>query len=918
MTELKVTFTKLNRNLLVTLAVIAVISLGSGFISAGMKIASSSSKKCHRQATKIGSRLPTCVTPFATNTIVDSIQNAVNNHQGSSPAVSSIQSSFSAEHATLVAGGISVRLGIPAFGRGGNVEIHPARYLPTSTGAIYQSAPIREVFRREGNGNVEQVFSIAKAPVGRGPLIIKFPAGEGLTVTNEPGNSVGMGEQSGPMVFRYGGLEVRDATGHPIAGSLRADKDGRDVEISIDDGHANYPITIDPTWVASPVLLAPDGGAFAGTGIALDGNELMIGGCTGLTPDSCGPASSNAIYVFHKDGISWSSDGVLSPVDGTPCSPQFQVWGCRSNGLGISDGFGDSVAVSGSTAIAGAFSYPETGATNGCSEFWAPPHNYNYINLGQGKAYVFTKEGSTWVQTAEFLPTDAQQCDDFGLSVAIDGTTAVVGAPGHTVGANQNQGAVYVFQFDGSSWVQTTELTASDGEASDAFGAVIAFDGTNIVVGSPLHSFGANSREGAVYVFSPEGSSWVSSAEIPDPGGGAYDYFGSAISVSGTSLAVVNNSSLAVKSAYVFSDSLGGWTLTSQFPIGLFPPNIDISGNNLVAADAVYSWSKSTWDEVAQFPQVPFSVGCSFGYPFPVNEGSPVSAISGNTAAYLGYYSGSCSAEALYTYSLIPNGYWEVAADGGVFSFGDAGFYGSAADFKDFGTTVGLVPTPDGKGYWLASATGKVFAFGDASYYGSKGGQMLSAPIVGMAATSDGKGYWLVASDGGVFAFGDAVHYGSLSGAHLISPIVAIAATPDGHGYWLLSAGGGVFTFGDARFYGSITSNSSFTASSMGYIPPNGPIVDISATPDGKGYWLLSASGNIFTFGDAFGSPYGAVSVTSMNLSAPAVGMVPTAGTTGYWVAASDGDLGGFNEGLYGSMAGQALAAPIVGIAASP
>ena len=71
-------------------------------------------------------------------------------------------------------------------------------------------------------------------------------------------------------------------------------------------------------------------------------------------------------------------------------------------------------------------------------------------------------------------------------------------------------------------------------------------------------------------------------------------------------------------------------------------------------------------------------------------------------------------------------------------------------------------PTPDGKGYWEVASDGGVFAFGDAGFYGSMGGKSLNAPVVGITATPDGKGYWEVASDGGVFAFGDAGFYGSV------------------------------------------------------------------------------------------------------------------------------------------------------------
>ncbi|MEX6431153.1 hypothetical protein, partial [Ferrimicrobium acidiphilum] len=78
---------------------------------------------------------------------------------------------------------------------------------------------------------------------------------------------------------------------------------------------------------------------------------------------------------------------------------------------------------------------------------------------------------------------------------------------------------------------------------------------------------------------------------------------------------------------------------------------------------------------------------------------------------------------------------------------------------------VGMAAAPNGGGYWLVAADGGVFDFGDAHFYGSTytygltgltGSHPLNAPIVGMAAAPNGGGYWLVAADGGVFDFGDA------------------------------------------------------------------------------------------------------------------------------------------------------------------
>ncbi|MHB8440191.1 MAG: protease pro-enzyme activation domain-containing protein, partial [Acidimicrobiales bacterium] len=85
-------------------------------------------------------------------------------------------------------------------------------------------------------------------------------------------------------------------------------------------------------------------------------------------------------------------------------------------------------------------------------------------------------------------------------------------------------------------------------------------------------------------------------------------------------------------------------------------------------------------------------------------------------------------------------------------------------------------------GYWLAAADGGIFTFGDLGYYGSMGGKPLNKPIVGMAPVDDGGGYWLVASDGGIFAFGDAQFHGSMGGHPLNQPIVGMASTLDGGG----------------------------------------------------------------------------------------------------------------------------------------
>ena len=152
-----------------------------------------------------------------------------------------------------------------------------------------------------------------------------------------------------------------------------------------------------------------------------------------------------------------------------------------------------------------------------------------------------------------------------------------------------------------------------------------------------------------------------------------------------------------------------------------------------------------------------------------------------------------------------------------------------------------MTATTDGRGYWIAASNGGVFSFGDASFYGSEGGQALRAPIVGMAATPDSHGYWLVASDGGIFSFGDASFYGSTGGLHLNALILGMSPPHlmgVGTGWWRPTVG--CSASATRSFYGS-----------TGGLHLNAPIVGVAAAPDGHGYRLVASDGGVFSFGDA-------------------------------------------------------------------
>jgi hypothetical protein len=241
--------------------------------------------------------------------------------------------------------------------------------------------------------------------------------------------------------------------------------------------------------------------------------------------------------------------------------------------------------------------------------------------------------------------------------------------------------------------------------------------------------------------------------------------------------------------------------------------------------------------------------------------------------------------------------YWLVASDGGIFSFGGAGFYGSTGNLALNKPIVGMAGTADSHGYWLVASDGGVFSFGDARFHGSTGNIRLNKPVVGMAATHDGGGYWLVASDGGIFSFGNAPFYGSMGGRPLNQPIVGMAATPDGGGYWLVAADGGIFSFGDAHFYGS-----------TGNLHLNKPIVGMTANSNG-GYWFAASDGGIFAFGTPF---YG--SLGNVPQSRPIVAVTASADGGGYWFANNNGAVTSYGNATYWGSAPQVINKPVVGM----
>ena len=249
----------------------------------------------------------------------------------------------------------------------------------------------------------------------------------------------------------------------------------------------------------------------------------------------------------------------------------------------------------------------------------------------------------------------------------------------------------------------------------------------------------------------------------------------------------------------LYGECLAGQVYSTTFPDTLAALESQSSYVPTPAlTDASASWQPASID-VAAYPDAPYRMiettaldGSYSVLSAPTPSGPWHLQVTGQVPGCEGLSSGFC-------YSLI--GHPELSTAGHLMiSYFDPG-WGPEGPSGPVGHLVAaLMPT---QGYWLVGSDGGVFAFGNAGFFGSEGATHLNQPIVGMAPTPDRGGYWLVASDGGVFSFGDAGFWGSTGGIRLNAPIIGMTPTLDGNGYWLAALDGGVFSFGDAGFFGS-------------------------------------------------------------------------------------------------------------------
>jgi hypothetical protein len=149
-----------------------------------------------------------------------------------------------------------------------------------------------------------------------------------------------------------------------------------------------------------------------------------------------------------------------------------------------------------------------------------------------GAAYVFELQGSSWVETAKLTASDWLVTGVFGKSTATDGATIVVGASRHSGAPTSDQGCAYVFERFGGVWTQTQKLVASDPADQNFFGTSVAVHGDTILVGAVFHQHAPGFlKQGSAYVFTRQGGSWIETQELIPSDAHMNQLFGSVVMV---------------------------------------------------------------------------------------------------------------------------------------------------------------------------------------------------------------------------------------------------------------------------------------------------------------------------------------------------------------------------------------------------
>ncbi|MEN6611268.1 MAG: IPT/TIG domain-containing protein [Methanoregulaceae archaeon] len=310
----------------------------------------------------------------------------------------------------------------------------------------------------------------------------------------------------------------------------------------------------------------PDGNGTLLVNYSLTGNlrpvlasqTLVFFGATGPVLNYGGLAAYDAVGRELPATLSLSSDTLTWQIDDRDAVYPIVIdpWiATQKQILNASDAagtggawFGNSVAISGNTAVIGA------NAATFSSKSYA------------GQVYIFTDSGGIWSQTAILNASDMDEDASFGQSVAIsdDGNTAVIGANMATSGSKPYAGQAYVFTSSGGTWSEAAILKASDANSFDSFGYSVAIsdDGNTAIIGA----YGFNSSAGQAYIFTNSGGTWSQTAILNATDAAASASFGQSVAISddgNTAVIGAYGFNSSAGQAYIFTGSGGTWSQTA-------------------------------------------------------------------------------------------------------------------------------------------------------------------------------------------------------------------------------------------------------------------------------------------------------------------------------------------------------------------
>jgi len=295
--------------------------------------------------------------------------------------------------------------------------------------------------------------------------------------------------------------------------------------------------------IVNPRYDADDGHGFA---IALSGTRALIGA----------PAfeGSGAVYAFELSGGVWDYRQTLLPPRTNPEA-----------------GFGWSLAMTGNVAL--------VGAIGGDADV-----------AGQGYVVAYAFVNGRWEPEAELSLPDGATSDQFGISVALSGSTAVIGATGANAGSAVDAGGAYVFVRSGTSWTEQARLFASDATALDQFGFDVAVSGASAVVGARRDEISGRPQQGSAYVFVRNAGVWTQQAKLTSSDSAAQDQFGTSIAIDGdTALIGAPYDDIATSvdqgSAYVYVRAGTTWSLQQKLVnVDGTPTDRSLDGTGLTVA----------------------------------------------------------------------------------------------------------------------------------------------------------------------------------------------------------------------------------------------------------------------------------------------------------------------------------------------